>query len=111
MWTVYKQKQIEDVWNRDRRTISNDVSKGPTKLDPRKIVSFVVIDLVTGEKQDVGVDPLDVFQDVGAGDLPTMAIDAVMEDGRQMLIAGVVDGETLAHGIDGLVATGLRPAV
>ena len=40
-----------------------------------------------------------------------MIFDALMHDGRQMLVAGVVKGEALADGGDGLVARRLRPAV
>ena len=34
-----------------------------------------------------------------------------MDEGGQVLVAGDVEGETLADGPEGLVATGLRPSV
>ena len=56
----------------DSRAVFDNVTKVTSKLQPRRVVSIVVVNLVAGKEQHVGVDFFDIVDQVLAGDVATM---------------------------------------
>ena len=62
--------------------VADDVTEIPAEAQPVGVMPFVVVDLVTGEKEQVGFNLFDVFYDVSFGDVTAMAgIDGIAGEG------------------------------
>ena len=75
------------------RTVFNDLAKITAELQPGGVVLKVVVDLVTGEKQHIGIDPFNVIDDVLPRDVAAVrGIDGIARKPRHnqfILIGGV----------------------
>ena len=70
------------VGDGDRGRVADDLAEVAAELQPVGVVPVVVVDLVAGEEQQVGLDPLEVLDDVGLGDVAAVArIDRVAGEG------------------------------
>ena len=54
----------------DGRYVADDFAEIPAELEPVGVMPRVVIDLVSGEKEKIGLKLLDVLDNIGLGDVP-----------------------------------------
>ena len=55
------------------RTILDDLAKITTKLQPSRKVAMVVVDLITGEKENIGINLFNVIDDILPGNVTSVA--------------------------------------
>ena len=89
------------VGNGDRRAVPDDRAEVAAELEPRRVVAGVVVDLVPGEEQQIGVEGLDVVEDVLARDVPAVrGVDRVpgeAGDDDLVLVDGVLANPTVVE--------------